>query len=31
VTGRSLTFEWIITVVMVGLSLFVVCRSSNRN
>ncbi len=31
VTGRSLTFEWIITVAMCGLALFVVCRSSNRN
>ena len=31
VSGRSLTFEWIITVVMCGLALFVVCRSSNRN
>ncbi len=29
--GRSLTFEWIITVAMCGLALFVVCRSSNRN
>lgn len=29
--GRSLTFEWIITIVMCGLALFVVCRSSNRN
>ena len=31
VSGRSLAFEWIITVVMCGLALFVVCRSSNRN
>lgn len=31
VSGRNLTFEWIITVVMCGLALFVVCRSSNRN
>ena len=31
VSGRSLTFEWIITVAMCGLALFVVCRSSNRN
>lgn len=30
-TGRSLTFEWIITAAMCGLALFVVCRSSNRN
>lgn len=29
--GRSLTFEWIITLAMCGLALFVVCRSSNRN
>lgn len=31
VQGRSLGFEWIITLVMIGLALFVVCRSSHRN
>lgn len=31
VLGRSLSFEWIITVAMCGAALFVVCRSSRRN
>jgi len=29
--GRSLTFEYIIVVVMIGLALFAVCRGSRRN
>lgn len=31
VQGRGLAFEWGITILMIGLALFVVCRSSNRN
>ena len=31
VQGRSLAFEWIITIAMCGAALFVVCRSSRRN
>ncbi len=31
ISGRSLTLEWIITIVMCGLALYLVCRSSNRN
>ena len=31
VQGRSLAFEWIITIAMCGVALFVVCRSSRRN
>lgn len=31
VSGRTLTFEWAITIAMCGLALFVVCRSSRRN
>lgn len=29
--GRSLTLEYIIVVVMIGLALFAVCRGSRRN
>jgi hypothetical protein len=31
VQGRGLALEWGITILMIGLALFVVCRSSNRN
>ena len=31
VQGRSLGFEWILTIAMCGAALFVVCRSSRRN
>jgi hypothetical protein len=28
---RSLSFEWVIVAVMIGLAVFVVCKSSRRN
>ncbi len=31
VQGRGLALEWIITIAMCGVALFVVCRSSRRN
>lgn len=31
VSGRNFTVEWILTVLMCGAALFVVCRSSRRN
>ncbi|MFO1007699.1 MAG: hypothetical protein U0929_17175 [Planctomycetaceae bacterium] len=31
VQGRGLALEWIITIAMCAVALFVVCRSSRRN
>lgn len=31
VQGRGLALEWIITIAMIAVALFVVCRSSRRN
>lgn len=31
VQGRGLTLEWMITITMIVVALFVVCRSSRRN
>lgn len=31
VAGRGLGLEWGITILMIGLAIYVVCRSSHRN